>query len=165
MKSRYVDPFSPDIPVSDPARFSGRRTQVELVVDSLYQLKHGKPLDTVRLHRLSTQWLTKELSKPFHGKTVVVTHFAPHRSCVATKHDNSALSPYFVTDLSRLMATYSIDVWCHGHTHTNNDFVAENGCRVISNQRGYPGEVSQSGFRPDLIFGVSGKSCGFRALT
>lgn len=47
MKSRYVDPFTPDIPVSDPARFSGRRTQVELVVDSLYQLKHGKPTSTI----------------------------------------------------------------------------------------------------------------------
>lgn len=47
MKSRYIDPFTPDIPVSDPARFSGRRTQVELVVDSLYQLKHGKPTSTI----------------------------------------------------------------------------------------------------------------------
>ena len=47
MKSRYVDPFTPDIPVSDPSRFSGRRTQVELVVDSLYQLKHGKPTSTI----------------------------------------------------------------------------------------------------------------------
>lgn len=113
-----------------------------------------KPLDTVRLHRLSTQWLTKELSKPFDGKTLVATHFAPHRRCVAPQYDNSALSPYFVTDLSRLMATNSIDVWCHGHTHTNNDFVAENGCRVIANQRGYPGEVSKSSFRADLTFEV-----------
>jgi hypothetical protein len=47
MRSRYVDPFTPDIPVSDPPRFSGRRTQVELVVDSLYQLKHGKPTSTI----------------------------------------------------------------------------------------------------------------------
>jgi hypothetical protein len=47
MKSRYVDPFTPDIPMSDPARFSGRRTQVELVVDSLYQLKNGKPTSTI----------------------------------------------------------------------------------------------------------------------
>jgi hypothetical protein len=47
MKSRYLDPFTPDIPVSDPARFSGRRAQVELVVDSLYQLKHGKPTSTI----------------------------------------------------------------------------------------------------------------------
>jgi len=113
-----------------------------------------KPLDTLRLHRLSTQWLVKELSKPFDGKTVVVTHFAPHRRCVAPQHENSALAPYFVTDLSRLMSSYPIDLWCHGHTHTNNDFVAENGCRVISNQRGYPGEVLESGFQPDLVVEV-----------
>lgn len=47
MKSRYLDPFTPDIPVSDPARFSGRHAQVKLVVDSLYQLKHGKPTSTI----------------------------------------------------------------------------------------------------------------------
>jgi len=47
MKSRYVDPFTPDIPVSDPTRFSGRRTQVELVVDSLFQLKNGRPTSTI----------------------------------------------------------------------------------------------------------------------
>jgi len=113
-----------------------------------------KPLDTRRLHRLSTQWLAKELRKPFDGKTLVVTHFAPHRCCVAPQHENSALSPYFVSDLSYLMATYSIDVWCHGHTHTNNDFIAENGCRVVSNQRGYPGEIANSGFRPELVIEV-----------
>ncbi len=32
---------------------------------------------------------------------------------------------------------YPITLWCFGHTHTNVDFVAENGCRVISNQLGY----------------------------
>lgn len=110
-----------------------------------------KPLDTLRLHRKSVQWLATELSKPFDGKTVVATHFAPHRQCVAPQHEGSVLSPYFVTDLSRLMAAHSIDVWCHGHTHTNNDFIAENGCRVISNQRGYPGEVTKSDFRPELV--------------
>lgn len=47
MKSRYVDPFSPDLPMSNPAQFSGRRTEVSLIVDSLYQLKHGKPTSTI----------------------------------------------------------------------------------------------------------------------
>jgi predicted phosphodiesterase len=113
-----------------------------------------KPLDTLRLHRQSVYWLASELAKPFDGKTVVVTHFAPHQQCVSPQFQNSVLSPYFVTDLSRLMSAYSIDVWCHGHTHTNNDFVAENGCRVISNQRGYPGEVPNSGFQAALVIEV-----------
>lgn len=89
-------------------------------------------------------------TKPFDGKTVVVTHFAPHRGCVAPEHQDSELAPCFVTDLSRLMKRHRIDIWCHGHTHTNNDFIAENGCRVLSNQRGYSNQQSP-GFRPGLV--------------
>ncbi|MNG26716.1 hypothetical protein D3C84_1117400 [compost metagenome] len=40
------------------------------------------------------------------------------------------------------------DVWVYGHTHAAADFM-ENGCRLISNPRGYPGE--QTGFRADLV--------------
>lgn len=61
------------------------------------------------------------------------------------------MSPYFVTDLSRLMQKHRIDVWCHGHTHTNNDFLAEGGFRVISNQLGYPSEQASAGYRNDLM--------------
>ncbi len=113
------------------------------------------PKNTQALHRTAVKWLDAELSRPFAGQTVVVTHFAPHRGCVAPQHEGSDLSPYFVTDLSWLMEKYPIAVWCHGHTHTNNDFGAENGCRVISNQRGYPREVDRSGFRPNLVIEIS----------
>lgn len=117
--------------------------------------KRLEPRDTLKLHRTAVRWLDAELSKPFNGKTVVVTHFAPHRGCVAPQHEGSDISPYFVTDLSRLMQKHQIDVWCHGHTHTNNDFVAEGGCRVISNQLGYPSEQVCGGFRPDLLIEVA----------
>jgi len=121
--------------------------------------KNLEPRDTQKLHRAAVRWLDEELTKPFDGKTVVVTHFAPHRGCVAPEHEGSDVSPYFVTDLSRLMQKYRIDLWCHGHTHTNNDFIAENGCRVVSNQLGYPGERTRTefgmqidtGFRNELI--------------
>lgn len=137
-------------------QMDGCMTEARRVINDYSMIRtsggeHLKPIDTLRLHRQSIQWLATELAKPFDGKTILATHFAPHRRCVAPQHEGSVLSPYFVTDLSRLMAAHSIDVWCHGHTHTNVDFVAENGCRVISNQRGYPGEVPESGFRPQLI--------------
>lgn len=96
------------------------------------------------------EWLDAELAKPFDGKTVIVSHFAPHRGCISPQFQGSDLSPYFVTDMSSLMAKHRIDLWAYGHTHTNADFVAENGCRVLSNQRGYPGELAH-GFRPDLV--------------
>jgi predicted phosphodiesterase len=118
--------------------------------------KRLEPADTLRLHRKAVAWLDAELTKPFNGKTVVVTHFAPHRRCVPEKFQGSDLSPYFVTDLSWLMEKHRIDVWCFGHTHTNCDFVAENGCRVVSNQRGYASEVAagDTGFRPELVVEV-----------
>lgn len=115
--------------------------------------KRLEPRDTLEFHRKAVRWLDAELAKPFDGKTVVVTHFPPHRGCIALQHMNSEVSPYFVTDLVWLMETHRIDVWCHGHTHTNNDFIAENGCRVVSNQRGYPNEVTVggTGFREGLV--------------
>lgn len=40
---------------------------------------HGlTPMETVLDHQQSVQWLTKELQRPFPGKTVVVSHHAPH---------------------------------------------------------------------------------------
>lgn len=47
MKKRFVDPFTPDLPVDDPERFSGRQEQIEDVVDSLYQLANGNPTHTI----------------------------------------------------------------------------------------------------------------------
>ncbi|WP_439878043.1 AAA family ATPase [Pseudomonas prosekii] len=43
MKTRFIDPFTPDLPVDDPAKFAGRNTAIESVVDSLYQLVNGNP--------------------------------------------------------------------------------------------------------------------------
>jgi len=124
--------------------------------------KRLQPKHTLAMHRASVAWLDAELSTPYNGKTVVVTHFAPHRGCVAPEHEGSAVSPYFVTDLAWLMEKHRIDLWCHGHTHTGTDFIAEGGCRVVSNQLGYPTERRRlidgiayaSRFRPELLLDV-----------
>lgn len=47
MKKRYIDPFTPDLPVDSPDRFSGRRTQIDSVVDSLFQLSNDQPRHTI----------------------------------------------------------------------------------------------------------------------
>lgn len=111
------------------------------------------PADLPALHQQAVQWLDKELSKSFDGKTVVVTHFAPHRNCIAPQYKGDLLTPYFVNDLAWMMEKHRIDVWCFGHTHHNVDFIAENGCRVVSNQVGYPMERFKNGhnFRADLL--------------
>lgn len=111
--------------------------------------KFIEPGDTIQLHRKARAFLEHELAKPFDGKTVVVTHFAPHRGCVEARFEGGLLTPYFTVDMAPLMQKHPIDLWAFGHTHYNVDFV-DHGCRVVSNQRGYPREQSQ-GFRDDLV--------------
>lgn len=111
-----------------------------------------EPQETVRLHRKACKFLEQELEKPYSGKTVVVTHFAPHPGCVPQQFEGSALSPYFVSDMTPLMRRYAINLWIFGHTHHNVDLV-ENGCRVVSNQMGYPRELCK-GFMKDFIVEV-----------
>lgn len=109
------------------------------------------PHDTRNLFKKATAWLEEELSKPFDGKTVVITHFAPHPKCVAEKYAGEALTPFFVSDLTHTIRKHKINAWCYGHTHSNIRFVdEESGCLVTTNQLGYPGE--RSGVRHGIVF-------------
>lgn len=47
MKKRFIDPFTPDLPIDAPDRFSGRKAQMDSVVDSLFQLSNNQPRHTI----------------------------------------------------------------------------------------------------------------------
>ncbi|OUL94678.1 metallophosphoesterase [Paraburkholderia hospita] len=93
------------------------------------------PADTIALHRHARTWLEAELAKPFAGKTIVVTHHAPHRRSLAERYADDVVSAGFVNDLPSLVRA-PVTLWVHGHTHTAFDYV-ENGARVVCNPRGY----------------------------
>lgn len=107
------------------------------------------PEDAIQLCREHRAWLETELAVPFPGKTVVVTHFAPHPRSIAPAYANHPANPGFVVDLEPLMGRAAL--WIHGHTHTAFDY-AVNGTRVVCNPRGYPGEPT--GFRADWTVDV-----------
>jgi hypothetical protein len=71
--------------------------------------------DALNLHKQDRAWLAGQLSIPFEGKTVVITHHGPHIKSVHHKYIGNALNGGFVSDLSSLMP--SADVWIHGHVH------------------------------------------------
>jgi hypothetical protein len=102
------------------------------------------PSDANALFGQSYAWLERELAKPFDGKTVVITHFGPH---IVAKHHKYATddpaSAYFISDCTALMQQFPIDLWIYGHTHNSIDVRLESGTRLVSNQRGYPGEDPQ----------------------
>ena len=104
------------------------------------------PEDAIALCSRHRAWLVGALATPFPGKTVVVTHFAPHPRSIAPGYVGHRANPGFVVDLEETMGSAAL--WIHGHTHTFFDYRA-GGARVICNPRGYPGEAT--GFRPDLI--------------
>ncbi|HTQ73524.1 MAG TPA: metallophosphoesterase [Burkholderiales bacterium] len=103
------------------------------------------PEDAIALCTFHRAWLAAELARAFAGRTVVITHFAPHPNSIAPAYANHPANPAFVLNLDDLMGRAVL--WIHGHTHTFFDYHVR-GTRVICNPRGYPKEAT--GFRPDL---------------
>lgn len=131
------------------------------IADYWYIQKGGKrlqPEDTAAMFQESYQWLDRELSRPFNGKTVVVTHFSPHRAAIHPKYlgpDSDGLTPYFNSDCARLMRRHAVDVWMFGHTHCSIDKIVEENTRLVSNQMGYPSEpVNVTGFDPHKVIQI-----------
>jgi len=104
-----------------------------------------RPDDLIARNHLAKAWLTEQLNERFDGKTVVITHHSPSPRVIGEKHDGHLRAAY-ANDWPDLVS--KADAWIFGHTHSMVD-VELNGCRVISNPRGYPRE--KTGFRPDFM--------------
>jgi Icc-related predicted phosphoesterase len=92
------------------------------------------PRQTVDLHREAVVFLQDRLARPFSGKTVVITHHAPHPNSVHPRWKGNPVNAAFVSDLTRLMGKPVL--WFHGHTHDSFDFTIH-GTRVVANPMGY----------------------------
>ena len=86
-------------------------------------------------HLNARSWLKGELvDKPFDGKTVVITHHAPHPLSISPRYIGDALNGAFVSNLTDLL--FHADLWLHGHCHAGFDYQVGR-CRVVSNPAGY----------------------------
>ncbi|QTD88147.1 metallophosphoesterase [Burkholderia anthina] len=112
------------------------------------------PADAIALHRQSRAWLEARLATPFAGKTIVVTHHAPHLRSLAERYAEDLASAGFVTDMAELVRP-PVDLWIHGHTHTSFDYVIDSGTHVVCNPRGYvhrrTGELENPAFAWDRV--------------
>jgi predicted phosphodiesterase len=92
-------------------------------------------------HAADVAWLRAELeTAAAEGVGVlVVTHHAPSfQKTSAPQFDNSPSSVGFATNLEHMLRP-PVRVWVHGHTHFCSQQTFS-GCKLVSNQRGYPGE-------------------------
>lgn len=110
-----------------------------------YGTRAFAPEDAIALCTRHRAWLAAALAEPFSGKTVAITHFAPHPRSIAPAYIGHRANPGFVLNLDEEMGRAAL--WIHGHTHTFFDYRLR-GARVVCNPRGYPGEPT--GFRPGL---------------
>lgn len=114
--------------------------------DSVHRFR---PLHAMALHKREKHCLNAQLSAPYPGRTVVVTHHAPHPLCSHPGFPNSPLGPAFGSNLEDMLVNHDIDLWVYGHTHANFDRVVQ-GTRILTNQAGYPGE-GVAGFDAGLV--------------
>jgi hypothetical protein len=116
-----------------------------------------QPPDTLSLHRRHRAWLQAALEVPFPGRTVVVTHMAPHRGSLAPRWAADPSSGAFVSELPEAMFAVP-SLWVHGHTHTSFDYLVGS-CRVLCNPRGYvsrrTGIPENAAFDPALAVDLS----------
>lgn len=97
----------------------------------------------------SKRYLEEELSKPFKGPTIVVTHHTPSLQSNPAEHHDSPVVGAFCNNLDEWIKGFgnqSPELWIHGHTHHCVDYQIGK-TRVLSNQRGYsPGEIPEFDF-------------------
>ena len=101
-------------------------------------------------HLVSRSYIDHELSKPFDGPTVVLTHHAPLPESFDPDFFGQVTNAAYASDLSDLIALRKPSHWIHGHIHKFRDYMAHK-TRVICNPRGYSRERDTSGFRPDFV--------------
>lgn len=93
-----------------------------------------QPRDTVELHRADLAWLEAQLSLPFDGETIVVTHHAPIPPEPAQDMDAA-----YGSDLTAMIERCRPKAWFFGHTHRLQ--ARQIGlCNAVNASLGYPDE-------------------------
>jgi len=138
----------------DDRRLEAMRLSGRVLVDFTDIRLDGKeftPGKAMSLFEESRDWLEAELSQPFSGETVVMTHHAPSRSSIAKEYGNDPVSAAFASDLEALIRAYRPALWVHGHTHASADYQVGR-TRVVCNPRGYRGRKKNKRFKADCIY-------------
>lgn len=76
------------------------------------------PLDVKEVlfeHKQSYDFVKAELSEPFDGKKVVITHHAPSEHSWTGDFNN--YTPYYVSNDEGMILDLQPDLWVHGHVH------------------------------------------------
>ncbi len=107
--------------------------------------------ETNTFHKISVDYIKKELSEPFDGKIVLLTHHLPSYQCISEEHRHSSLNAAFASNLHEIIeGNPQIAYWICGHSHDKN--VTKIGDTiVIRNPLGYVDHDEQQDFERDFF--------------
>lgn len=112
--------------------------------------RYGKvdPNDFAKEAQATKAWFREKFSQPFSGHTVGITHHAPTTEALKGHPEaGTHLDAAFANRWEELFGEW-VDLFIHGHNHQRSEFELY-GTRIVSNQRGYPGEIID--FDPGFI--------------
>jgi predicted phosphodiesterase len=119
-----------------------------------YKKPVPSPEEIIERHHQAVAWLSKNaIRKKNDDILVVVTHFAPSIRSANPKFmsNGNDLSPAaFIARIDDIVARSGADLWVHGHTHHDVDYMIE-GTRVVSRQRGNVSEDGPGSAAPLLL--------------
>lgn len=112
-----------------------------------YDRKSITPQFVYDVHKRTLQYIDMITKLHSSKECVMITHHAPTYKSLNTKHSGNSLDGAYASDLSEFIFDHpNIKYWIHGHCHMNTDYKVGD-CRILSNQRGYPGEESYANFK------------------
>jgi Icc-related predicted phosphoesterase len=108
------------------------------------------PSDTLAFHKESKKYLLKQL-QTLNENVFVISHHAPSYQSIPQEYKKYANGAY-CSNLDDIIVNHpQIKYWVHGHTHNAFNYMID-GCRVVCNPGGYPGQ--DTGFFPDKFFDI-----------
>jgi len=118
-------------------------------------VKHqGNPFtadDFNNLHKDCLTFIKDELTSPFEGKTIVVSHHVPTLQHYPEKYLNSPINEGFAVDLSSWITDHGPDYWIYGHNHHNPPQFQIGKTQMMTNQLGYVERNEHGLFRKDKV--------------
>lgn len=108
----------------------------------------------LREHDRAIDFLTEKFDEKFDGPTVVMSHHSPGNEIRRRGRKVDNIGSCYFADIEEMVGDYDcVDLWLHGHTHQNWDYLINN-TRVICNPYGYWGYATNKGFNRDLVLEV-----------
>jgi Icc-related predicted phosphoesterase len=86
-------------------------------------------------------------------KLILVTHHCPTYKTLAKSTKPEKLFSLYSSHLDCLLYKDLVNTWICGHTHSNFDFITEEGTRVVSNQKGKPKD-SILDYKKDFVIDI-----------